>query len=126
MHASLRVFSANIHQPLIKFLGKRNWPSSKLIVALEILPSRKAGAAGPDMPHAHPAAPSELKKSFSDFGRTFEATSSSSPLKTHRKDVFPEFWEAPDRFWRPKVRELEAAEIDAILVRNAHSDLYED
>jgi small subunit ribosomal protein YMR-31 len=79
------------------------------------------------LPHEHPAAPSELKKSFSDFRRKFEASSDSTslyPLNTQNKDIFSEFWEAPDRFWRPKVRELDTAEIDAILVRNASGGFY--
>ncbi|KAF7984836.1 hypothetical protein HWV62_10779 [Athelia sp. TMB] len=71
--------------------------------------------------HAHPAAPEELKKAFGDFLKKFEASgsgakdaSTSSKKSESGKEVFGEFWEAPSRFWRPKVRELEEAEMDAI------------
>ena len=30
--------------------------------------------------------------------------------------MFSDFWEAPGRLWRPKVRQLEDVEIDAVLV----------
>ncbi|KAF9464252.1 hypothetical protein BDZ94DRAFT_1235472 [Collybia nuda] len=99
MHPSVRVFSARVHQPLIKFVGKRAYPS------------------GPAAPHAHPAAPAELKQKFSDFVRKFEASTSSpttKPVKTADKDAFPEFWQAPERFWRPRTRTIEDFEIDAI------------
>ncbi|KAJ7432637.1 hypothetical protein B0H11DRAFT_2124620 [Mycena galericulata] len=91
MHGTLRVLGARVHQPLIKFPGKRSWPSTT--------------------PHAHPAAPPEFQKRFSD------AASSSSPEDGQRKTgtVISEFWEAPERFWRPKGRELEESEIDAVL-----------
>jgi small subunit ribosomal protein YMR-31 len=99
MHTSLRVLNAR--KPLIHFIGKRSWPS-------------EAGSQSP-----HPAAPSELQKSFSDFVKKFEASSSLSShsgegKKGGSKAAFGEFWEAPARFWRPRIRELEDAEIDAI------------
>ncbi|KAJ7224412.1 hypothetical protein GGX14DRAFT_425599 [Mycena pura] len=94
MHATLRVLAARVHQPLIKFPGKRSWPSN------------------PTAPHAHPAAPPEFQKRFSDVA-------TASPLKakgeTPSSVVVSEFWEAPERFWRPRMRELEASEIEAIL-----------
>jgi len=99
MHPSLRVLNAR--KPLINFIGKRSWPS-------------KVGRQNP-----HPAAPSEFQKSFSDFVKKFEASSlSSSPgtrgKKGGSKEAFGEFWEAPARFWKPRLRELEDGEIDAI------------
>jgi small subunit ribosomal protein YMR-31 len=72
--------------------------------------------------HPHPAAPSELQKTFSDFLKKFDASPSSlsngggKAGERGSKETFREFWEAPTRFWRPRVRELEDGEIDAILV----------
>jgi len=76
--------------------------------------------------HPHPAAPSELKKSFSEFVKKFEASSSSSLLDSEvkggrSKEAFTEFWEAPARFWKPTIRELEEREIEAILSGGASS-----
>jgi small subunit ribosomal protein YMR-31 len=98
MRPSLRVL--NVHKPLINFIGKRSWPSK------------------PDTQRPHPAAPSELQKSFSDFLKKFEASATLSSKKAGAngsKQMFDEFWEAPARFWRPRVRELEDGEIDAVL-----------
>jgi small subunit ribosomal protein YMR-31 len=75
--------------------------------------------AEPESQRPHPAAPSELQKSFSDFVRRFEASSSSSSSggkKGGGEEAFGEFWEAPARFWRPRIREIEDGEIDAISV----------
>ncbi|KIM84052.1 hypothetical protein PILCRDRAFT_819082 [Piloderma croceum F 1598] len=98
MHPSLRVLNAR--KPLISFIGKRSWPSK------------------PESQHPHPAAPSELQQTFSDFVKKFESSSSSvSPSNGANggsKEAFGEFWEAPARFWRPRIRELEDGEIDAI------------
>ncbi|KAJ7439857.1 hypothetical protein FB451DRAFT_1415512 [Mycena latifolia] len=91
MHATLRVLAARVHQPLIKFPGKRSWPSS------------------PATPHAHPAAPPEFQKRYSDVA----AAPSGGKSKTGT--VISEYWEAPERFWRPRIRELEESEIDAVL-----------
>ncbi|KAJ7623359.1 hypothetical protein FB45DRAFT_925377 [Roridomyces roridus] len=75
-------------QPLIQFLGKRSWPAS------------------PAEAHAHPAAPPDFRKVF---------TKPSSPTKPQSGSVFSEFWDAPPRFWRPRARELDESEIDAVL-----------
>jgi len=89
MRATLRVLAAH-RQPLIQFIGKRSWPSTT--------------------PHAHPAAPPEFQKRYSDV-----AASSSTEGKGKTGSVVGEFWQAPERFWRPRVRELEESEIDAVL-----------
>ncbi|KIL67433.1 hypothetical protein M378DRAFT_306616 [Amanita muscaria Koide BX008] len=68
----LRRFSTRVHQPLIKFLGKRN-PSSE-----------------------------RIHQQFT--------------LTSHSGLVFDNFWEAPQRFWHPKLVELEEAEVNAIMV----------
>ncbi|KAJ6583179.1 hypothetical protein B0H10DRAFT_2097769 [Mycena sp. CBHHK59/15] len=94
MHASLRVLAARVHQPLIKFPGKRSWPST------------------PDTPHAHPAAPPEFKKRYSDAAA---AAPPAGTGKGNASSTVLEFWEAPERFWRPRVRELEEGEIEAVL-----------
>ncbi|KII96074.1 hypothetical protein PLICRDRAFT_151203 [Plicaturopsis crispa FD-325 SS-3] len=96
MFPSLRACAEHARKPLINFIGKRKWPST------------------PEPPHAHPAAPPELRKAFPDFLRKFEASASSgaSPKKSESgKQAYSEFWEAPSRFW---VKELDEAEIDAI------------
>lgn len=93
MHSTIRVLSSRAHHPLIKFLGKRTYPSA------------------PSTPHAHPAAPVELKQRFADFVKKFESSEAISEKSTD-KAVFSEFWEAPERFWR---RDIEDAEITAIL-----------
>ncbi|KAK7467360.1 hypothetical protein VKT23_004417 [Stygiomarasmius scandens] len=93
MHPTVRVLSARVHNPLIRFLGRRNWPS--------------------ETPHSHPFAPAELRdRNFVDFAKE-SSSSGSSPSGS--KAVYKEFWEAPQHIWKPKVHELEEAEIEAIL-----------
>ncbi|KAF5389824.1 hypothetical protein D9757_003588 [Collybiopsis confluens] len=93
MHPSVRIFAERVHTPLIRFLGKRSWPTN------------------PGAPHAHPFAPSEYQtKNY--------AQSQSNPVsktKSSNVNVFQEFWDAPERFWKPRVHELDESEIDAIL-----------
>jgi small subunit ribosomal protein YMR-31 len=58
-----------------------------------------------------------LQRSFADFLKKFETscTTIKKSSEDGRKQAFGEFWEAPARFWRPRVRELEDGEIDAVL-----------
>jgi len=99
MHPSLRIFAERVHTPLIRFLGRRSWPSS------------------PEAPHAHPFAPAEFQsKNYTQFskaggGGKSNSSGSSEPSVT----VFKEFWEAPEKFWKPRVHQLDEVEIDAIL-----------
>ncbi|KAJ3736051.1 hypothetical protein DFJ43DRAFT_1136301 [Lentinula guzmanii] len=105
MHPSMRVFAERVHTPLIRFLGKRSWPS------------------GTETPHAHPFAPPEFQsKNYTQFskgasvsGSSASPTPSSSSSGSKSGSGFQEFWEAPERFWRPRVHQLEEAEIEAIL-----------
>ncbi|KAF9265516.1 hypothetical protein L218DRAFT_812712, partial [Marasmius fiardii PR-910] len=98
MHPTARILSARVHTPLIRFIGKRNFPS------------------GSEAPHIHPAAPAELRnKNFSDFSTSSKFQASSPSSSSSSSKVFKEFWEAPERLWKPKVRELEEWEIDAVL-----------
>ncbi|KDR83343.1 hypothetical protein GALMADRAFT_54485 [Galerina marginata CBS 339.88] len=99
MHPSLRCCSARAHTPLIKFLGKRSYPNT------------------PEARHPHPAAPSELKQHFSEF----LAKMKSSESETDATAVYSQFWEAPPRFWKPKVRQLEEDEMNAIMSGGASS-----
>ncbi|KAF8264292.1 hypothetical protein EI94DRAFT_1593712 [Lactarius quietus] len=96
MHPSFRV----AHKPLISFLGKRKWPP------------------GPQPQRPHPAAPTQFKEAFSDFLEKYKSFSSSSTSprngKSSGKPMFNEFWEAPERLWRPKTSKLEDSEIDAV------------
>jgi small subunit ribosomal protein YMR-31 len=70
--------------------------------------------------HPHPAAPVQLKEAFSDFLQKYKRHLSPSLSKSIRQDprglMFNDFWEAPRHLWQPKIRHLEDAEIDAILV----------
>ncbi|KAG6885789.1 hypothetical protein C0993_009894 [Termitomyces sp. T159_Od127] len=95
MHTSLRVLSSRAHQPLIRFLGKRTYPHT------------------PSVPHAHPAAPAEIKGQFSEFLKKIGGsvkTSSNTPISTA---ALKDFWEAPERLWK---QDIEETEIEAILV----------
>ncbi|KAF8901700.1 hypothetical protein CPB84DRAFT_1679469 [Gymnopilus junonius] len=105
MHPSLRCCSARVHTPLIKFLGKRSYPST------------------PDAPHPHPAAPAELKQRFSEFLAKMNASSSSESAAKASSGpaVYSEFWEAPPKFWNYKTRHIEEAEIEAIMTGGASS-----
>ncbi|KAG6845841.1 hypothetical protein H0H87_002532 [Tephrocybe sp. NHM501043] len=94
MHPSLRVLSSRAHQPLIKFLGKRTYPTT------------------PSPPQAHPAAPAELKSRFSEFIKKIEASGEKASTTLASNSVLSEFWQAPERLWR---QDIEEAEIDAIL-----------
>ncbi|THU82887.1 hypothetical protein K435DRAFT_439500 [Dendrothele bispora CBS 962.96] len=97
MHPTVRVLSARVHNPLIRFLGKRSWPST------------------PETPHSHPFVPAELReRNFADFAK--EIKSSGSSKQSGSKNVFNEFWEAPQHLWNPRIHELEEAEIEAIMV----------
>ncbi|KAI0637609.1 hypothetical protein C8Q77DRAFT_1153342 [Trametes polyzona] len=98
MLPSLRL--ANAHKPLIRFLGRRQWP------------------AKPEEQHPHPFAPPELKQQFSDFLKKFESSSSkaaapsSSSSKSGAKGtVYEDFWQAPPRLWK---RELQDWEIELV------------
>ncbi|KJA24484.1 hypothetical protein HYPSUDRAFT_38502 [Hypholoma sublateritium FD-334 SS-4] len=108
MHPSLRCCSARAHTPLIKFLGKRVYPSSS--------------AAR----HPHPAAPAEFKEHFPQFlARMNSAESSTHTGSTSSLEsgtaIYTEFWQAPPRFWKPRVRELEEDEMEAIMSGGASS-----
>ncbi|KAI0676665.1 hypothetical protein C8Q78DRAFT_1065414 [Trametes maxima] len=97
MLPSLRL--ANAHKPLIRFLGKRQWP------------------AKPEAQHPHPFAPPEAKQHFADFLKKFQSSSSSAPasgstvLSSNNGATFQEFWQAPPRLWK---RELQDWEIELV------------
>ncbi|KAI9459042.1 hypothetical protein F5148DRAFT_312440 [Russula earlei] len=97
MHPSFRI----AHRPLISFIGKRQWPSV------------------PQPQRPHPAAPAHLKEAFSSFLETYKSllspASNKAPQRNQRGLTFNDFWEAPEPLWRPKIRHLEDAEIDAVL-----------
>jgi len=106
MYPSIRICSTRAHQPLIKFLGKRTWPTST------------------EGPHPHPAAPAELKQRFSDFVGKSDLSSpvmASSKELSNGSRLYNNFWEAPTRFWQPRVREIEEAELEAIMSGGASS-----
>jgi len=71
----------------------------------------------PDTPHPHPAAPLELKQRFSEFLAKMNSSASTQSASSKSVGVYNEFWEAPSRFWKPRIRHLEEAEMNAIMVR---------
>lgn len=82
---------------------------------------------GPQPQRPHPAAPAQFKEAFSDFLEkykkfSFPLTSSSNGQSSGRK-IFNEFWEAPEYLWRPKLRQLEDSEIDAVSVSRIGFDI---
>ncbi|CDO78059.1 hypothetical protein BN946_scf184826.g4 [Trametes cinnabarina] len=101
MRPSLRL--ANIHKPLIRFLGRRQWP------------------AKPEEPHPHPFASPEAKEHFQDFLKKFQSSSSASASSGStaassskggpKGPVYQEFWQAPPRYWK---RELQEWEIELV------------
>jgi small subunit ribosomal protein YMR-31 len=127
MHPSVRL----LRQPTIKFLGKRSWPSS---MPFPFLPffcfvANANSCPAPAPPHPHPAAPAEVQKSFSEFAKKLDTSPSSSPSESHvsrkitGREFFGEFWEAPSWVRQPRYRELEDAEIDAVLVSSIPAPL---
>ena len=49
------------------------------------------------------------------------ASSSEAVVKASSEDspnTYSDFWEAPPRFWKPRVREMSEAEMNAIMVRH--------
>jgi len=89
---------------LIRFIGKRIYPSS------------------PDVPHAHAAAPLELQQQFLNKMNSSNPqgiqTKASAKYTSSSVNIshYHDFWEAPSRFWKPRVRRLEDQEMDAIMV----------
>jgi small subunit ribosomal protein YMR-31 len=74
---------------------------------------------GPQPQRPHPAAPTQLKETFSNFLKKYNSPSPSSGRNAQQNSqglAFKDFWDAPAALWRPKVRQLEDAEIDAVLV----------
>ena len=118
MHPTVRLTAA--HRPLIRFLGKRSWPSGARNLGLNVTCSID-GSIAPDMQHAHPAAPEELKKSFGEYLKKFQSPArtndhgSSSGARTYR-----EYWEAPSKYWNSRVKTISEEEIDAVLVSFCH------
>jgi len=96
MHPSIRLVAA--HRPLIRFLGKRSWPST------------------PDVQHAHPVAPEELKKSFGGFLKKFQSSvKAGGNGSSSGAYVYQEYWEAPSKYWNSRVKTISEEEIDAVL-----------
>jgi len=96
MNPSVRLAAA--HRPLIRFLGKRSWPSTS------------------NVQHAHPAAPEELKKSFGEFLKKFQSpTRMNSDRSGSGAHVYREYWEAPSKYWNSRVKTISEEEIDAVL-----------
>jgi hypothetical protein len=67
-----------------------------------------------ETPLPHPAAPTELKQKFAEL---LKAINQQSTELSSGSNVYREFWEAPSRFWQPKVRQLTEDEMDSIMVR---------
>ncbi|KAG7446066.1 uncharacterized protein BT62DRAFT_950059 [Guyanagaster necrorhizus] len=93
MHPSVRLLST-ARTPLIRFLGKRVWPSR------------------PEAPHAHPYGPPELPASFRKPSQSAVAQTSSTKTLT-TGGAFTNFWEAPERFWKHDLNDAEMAAIES-------------
>ncbi|EPS95904.1 hypothetical protein FOMPIDRAFT_1025595 [Fomitopsis schrenkii] len=100
MHPSLRLCaSAAPRQPLIHFVGKRQWKSERA--------------------HPHPLATPDLKSVFTDSLRKLQASTSESSVvgaqgsaspqqaKGGNAQVYQNFWEAPERYWKRDLNEWE-------------------
>ncbi|KZT66989.1 hypothetical protein DAEQUDRAFT_674043 [Daedalea quercina L-15889] len=98
-------------QPLIHFTGKRQWKS--------------------EPPHPHPLATPDLKSAFIDSLRKAQASVSESSAvgqkgssqsgstasqqrKGGSEQVYQNFWEAPERYWK---HDLDEWEVDLVAVR---------
>lgn len=125
MHPTVRVLSSRVHQPLIRFLGKRKWPTGEQYIVFVL--HNSSSMTEPEPQHPHPSAPIQFRESFSDFLKKFESTASegkgaqqqhqSKEAKSKSKPgVYENFWEAPSRVWKPRVREISKDEMDAIIV----------
>jgi small subunit ribosomal protein YMR-31 len=60
------------------------------------------------------------KKDWSSFAQSVvkkESTSRSKP----RPGTYENFWEAPSRVWRPRVRQISEEEMDAVIVSEIHA-----
>ncbi|TFL05898.1 hypothetical protein BDV98DRAFT_239621 [Pterulicium gracile] len=86
MHASPRL----LRHPLIKFIGKRTWPS------------------GSEAPNSHPAAPADLQKRFKELFSSSSTSSKPQPSTTKSSSKQSQsgssisFWDAPTRLTRPR------------------------
>ena len=93
--------------------------ADELLFPLSLLPTSPCipnyNYSATEPPHPHPFAPKEYAKAFSQ-----EASGASSTPKSSKGGAVAEFWEAPERFWRPRIRELQDWEIEAITVRLRH------
>ncbi|KXN84192.1 hypothetical protein AN958_12845 [Leucoagaricus sp. SymC.cos] len=106
MIPSLRSCATRFHQPSIRFIGKRQWPSAV------------------EAPQPHPAASAEFREHFADFlKRRLRQTPSGTSERAALPDsatVYSNFWEAPSKYWNPRVRELDDWEMNSIMVRVQH------
>ncbi|KZV64587.1 hypothetical protein PENSPDRAFT_656421 [Peniophora sp. CONT] len=96
MHPTLRSLE-HVHKPLIRFLGKHQWSS--------------------EAPHAHPSAPKEIADKFKQLfsSRASSGSSGSGSAKNAQSSGGAlEFWEVPDRLFRPRIRRIDDWEIDAV------------
>jgi small subunit ribosomal protein YMR-31 len=118
MIPSLRSCAARSHQPLIRFVGKRQWPSGKRLIPLHepfLIPFPAT-----EPPHPHPAASAEIREQFADFLKKRLGRSSDSATRHGANAstvIYNNFWEAPIKFWKPRVRELDDWEMESIMVR---------
>jgi len=71
--------------------------------------------------HAHPAAPEELKRSFTDFLKKFQSTVRTNGRgSSSGAHVYQEFWEAPSKYWNSRLKTISEEEVDAVLVSVHH------
>ncbi|KAI9069548.1 hypothetical protein FKP32DRAFT_1608348 [Trametes sanguinea] len=90
MLPSLRL--ANAHKPLIRFLGRRQWPAKAKQHFQDFLKKLQSS-------------------STASATSTATASSSSSSKSGAKGQVYQDFWQAPPRYWK---RELQDWEIDLV------------
>ena len=115
MHPTVRLTVA--HRPLIRFLGKRSWPSGTHDPGLSVGRYETDRSTAPDAQHAHPAAPEQLKKSFGEFLKKFQSPAKAGDTgSSSDAHIYKEYWDAPSKYWNSRVKAISEEEIDAVLV----------
>lgn len=121
MHPSLRLCaSAAPRQPLIHFVGKRQWSALLyrcMRVQHSLIPTES------EQPHPHPLAAPDLKSVFTESlmklqASTPQASAAGSAPSQQAKgntQAYENFWDAPERYWKHDLNEWE---VELVSVRS--------